>query len=77
MGIDSSPIAIKVVSEELGMKAIQLEAERVDCLGETFDVVTMFSVIEYLTNPRLVLEKIRAVLRPDGVVGCRGWGEVC
>lgn len=36
--------------------------------AETLDVVTMFHVLEHLTDPLRELEKIRARLKPDGVL---------
>jgi SAM-dependent methyltransferase len=33
-----------------------------------FDVITMFHVIEHLDSPRAALERVRALLRPGGIV---------
>ena len=34
----------------------------------TFDVITLWDVIEHTTNPRAVLERCRALLRPGGIL---------
>jgi len=34
----------------------------------TFDVITLWDVIEHTTNPRAVLDRCRALLRPGGVL---------
>ena len=33
---------------------------------ESFDLVTLFHVMEHVTDPRSVLSEVRRVLRPDG-----------
>ena len=36
--------------------------------GDTFDVVTMWDVIEHLTNPQSYVDKIRKILKPGGIL---------
>jgi SAM-dependent methyltransferase len=45
--------------------------EQIDLGKNLFDAVTMWDVLEHLQNPIAVLNKIRNVLRPDGILVLR------
>ena len=51
-----------------GFDVRSTRAEETHFPRESIDVVTMFHVIEHVSDPRVVLEKIFDWLRPDGVV---------
>lgn len=67
-GMDQSERAIEIVQKQYGIPARTGKiGSRVwdDCL---FDFVTMFHVMEHLTDPRLCLRHVRDLLQPGGVL---------
>lgn len=68
VGLELSPAGVEFSKRTLGLDVRQGTAESVDSLAETFDVVTMFDVIEHLYNPIAVLRLARSVLRPGGLI---------
>ncbi len=69
VGVDRSAPAIAAAAQRyrrpnLTYRACELQ--RLTDLGEQFDVVCNFQVIEHLIDPRPFLEQVRQVLRPGG-----------
>jgi SAM-dependent methyltransferase len=62
------------VVARLSAEGFQVQAkafEEAEGLPEaSFDLVTLFSVLEHVGNPRSVLEKVRGLLAPGGMVVC-------
>jgi len=72
-GVDISHEAIDNARRLFGSPRIeyfQQAAEQVDQLFEpaSFDLVVSLETIEHLADPRPVLEKIRRLLKPDGII---------
>lgn len=68
VGLELSSTGVEFARTKLGVDARQGTAESLASLGETFDVVTMFDVIEHLYDPVEVLRLSRSVLRRGGLV---------
>ena len=68
IGVELSSTGVEFARTKLGVDARQGTAESVISLGETFDVVTMFDVIEHLYNPVEVLRLSRSVLKQGGLI---------
>jgi SAM-dependent methyltransferase len=65
-GIDFNERACEI-TRAAGHRALCARFEAIE-LDEQFDLVNMSHVIEHLADPRRVLEKIRDLLRPAGVL---------
>lgn len=68
MGVDFSEEAAKVAQAVNGVRVIVGSLEQAAFPKESFDVVTLFHVMEHVTNPREVLAEVLRILRPDGIV---------
>lgn len=69
LGVDRSTGTIAVATERYRQGNLAYRAcplERLADLGEEFDVVCNFQVLEHLVDPRPFLEQVRRVLRPGG-----------
>ncbi len=69
VGVDRSAETVALAAQRyqranLSYRACELH--RLSDLGEQFDVVCNFQVIEHLVDPRPFLEQVRGVLRPGG-----------
>ena len=67
-GVDFSSEAAKVADMENGVQVVVGSLEEAGFPDRSFDIVTLFHVMEHVTNPRQVLAEVSRILRPDGVV---------
>jgi SAM-dependent methyltransferase len=68
-GVEPSEFASQFARERLGLRVITAELFAARLTAATFDVVTMNDVIEHLTAPGDALTRVRALLRPGGLIG--------
>jgi 2-polyprenyl-3-methyl-5-hydroxy-6-metoxy-1,4-benzoquinol methylase len=68
MGVDFSAEAAQVAASENGVRVIVGSLMQAAFSDRSFDIVTLFHVMEHVTNPREVLSEVSRILRPDGVV---------
>jgi len=69
LGVDRAADTIALAAQRYRRPNLAYRAcalQRLTDLGEQFDVVCNFQVIEHLTDPRAFLEQVRQVLRPGG-----------
>src|SRR5262245_19413565 len=68
MGVDFSPEAATVGKDENGVTVVVGSLEDAAFPDASFDIVTLFHVMEHVTNPRDVLKEVGRILRPGGSV---------
>ena len=76
-GTDVSEHAAGVAAERLGDRARVQPGGLLESpfAGETFDVVTMFDVIEHIEDQDAAFARIRELLRPSGLLAAQHTGE--
>lgn len=67
-GIEVSPTAARYARDVFGLDVIEAGIESWPGDGKTYDVVTMFDVLEHLRDPVEAVRKIRNRLRDGGVL---------
>jgi len=67
-GIEISPPGREYARSTLGLNIHSKPLEGLGLPEDTFDVITLFYVIEHLMNPRDILTEVRRILRPDGLL---------
>jgi SAM-dependent methyltransferase len=67
-GVDFSAEAAEVAERENGVKVVVGSLQDAAFPDESFDIVTLFHVMEHVTNPRHVLAEVARILRPNGTV---------
>src|SRR5262249_31474362 len=68
MGVEFSREAAAVAQAENGVPVITGSLEDTLFPAESFDIVTLFHVMEHVTNPRSVLSEVARILRPEGSI---------
>ena len=68
VGIEPSPFASQWARDRMGLDVRTGTLETVALSDESFDVVTMWNVIEHLPDPQAALERIHRLLRIGGVL---------
>ncbi len=68
LGVDTSEEAAKVARIESDVRVVTGTLATAGLEHASFDIVTLFHVMEHVTNPREVLAEVRRVLRPGGVL---------
>lgn len=66
--LDPDEQALKVAKEQFGLKTICGLLEEVDLPENSFDLVTLWYVVEHLPEPQKTLKAAHKVLRPNGWV---------
>ena len=67
LGVEVSTLAAGYAREHYGLDVIQKDVLAAQLPDETFDVVTMWMVLEHLHHPRPVLGEVFRVLKPGGL----------
>jgi SAM-dependent methyltransferase len=67
-GLEISKEAVEHARSQLGLDVRQDTLLMTDLEPETFDVVTMFDVVEHFQEPLLNLKKVAQLLRPKGIL---------
>src|SRR5881296_4250818 len=68
IGIDFSEEAAGLAEAENGVRVVVGSLERAAFPDQSFDIVTLFHVMEHVANPREVLAEVFRVLRSNGAV---------
>lgn len=58
-------------AQEAGLKVTQGFLEEAHFPDSSFDIVTIFEVIEHLKDPLSLLKECKRLLKPDGILGIR------
>ena len=66
-GLDTSPLAMELCGSA-GLPFTRAELTEFEARECSFDGITMWDVIEHLTNPRAYLRAARRLLRPGGLL---------
>ena len=67
-GVEPARAAARYASETLGQKAYCGYVDEIDFDEGSFDVVTMFHVLEHVAEPKAELSYVNRLLRPGGYV---------
>jgi SAM-dependent methyltransferase len=70
-GIEPSPSAAEFGRRELGLDIVQVTFAGAEFDDASFDVITMWDVLEHLHDPTAALHKAARLLRPGGVLVLR------
>jgi SAM-dependent methyltransferase len=68
LGVDFSSEAARVADAENGVRVVVGSLGEAAFPGQSFDVVTLFHVMEHVTNPRDVLAEVSRILKPGGTI---------
>ncbi len=67
-GLDANPASVQTCLDK-GLHAMCVGLEDVDAsLGEQYDAITMFHVVEHLVDPVSALVSLRRLLKPGGLI---------
>jgi 2-polyprenyl-3-methyl-5-hydroxy-6-metoxy-1,4-benzoquinol methylase len=67
-GCEISAAAVRYARETLGLKAvIRNQLENVDFPRDSFDIITMWDVIDHILRPDALLRHCHALLKPGGI----------
>jgi len=67
-GVDLSDYGCKFAKEQFNLNVLQGVLEEIDLPEKYFDVVSLWDTLEHLRDPCKVLEKIKRLLKDDGIL---------
>jgi 2-polyprenyl-3-methyl-5-hydroxy-6-metoxy-1,4-benzoquinol methylase len=66
-GCEISPAAVRYAREKLGLTKIHCgRLDEVKLPEQSFDIVTMWDVLDHLLEPDAILQKCRSLIKPNG-----------
>ena len=69
-GVELNPSVAQFVRERLGLDVFSGEVMDAGFADNSFDIVTMWDVLEHVRDPLRVLGEVRRILRPGGLFLC-------
>jgi ubiquinone/menaquinone biosynthesis C-methylase UbiE len=81
LGVDLSGRMVAAAQERAqltgctGVRFERADAEKLDCIGQTFDAALCVLGLMYMPHPELAIGEIRKLLRPGGRLVAAVWGE--
>ena len=67
-GVELSEFAANYAREQFGLKVATGTLEEALLPGESFDVVTLYDVLEHVIDPKSTLREIHRILKPGGMI---------
>lgn len=68
-GVEISPVIASYAQERFGFDTVHIGTlESAPYEDASFDVITMWDVVEHVVDPRALLQRARALVKPDGVI---------
>jgi SAM-dependent methyltransferase len=67
-GVEPSPIDARYARESFSLDVANTTIEEADLPDRSFDLVTLFHVLEHVQDPPETLRRVRRLLAPDGVL---------
>ena len=67
-GTEISGSAIKIAKEKYNLNLKKGQVEDIDFNGQKFDIITLFHVLEHVTNPSRLIERCYNLLNKQGVL---------
>lgn len=67
-GVELNRRARKVAKEKFGLELIDKPLHELDFEDGYFDVITLWEVLEHLTDPNAILRECRRLMRPGGML---------
>jgi 2-polyprenyl-3-methyl-5-hydroxy-6-metoxy-1,4-benzoquinol methylase len=68
LSVDPSPYCANIINKFLRIPTIQAGAEDFKITDEKFDLVSMISILEHLSDPVQILHKLKRVLKKNGKI---------
>ncbi|MDD5432293.1 MAG: class I SAM-dependent methyltransferase [Candidatus Omnitrophica bacterium] len=71
LGVESSKVDVKYIEERFNFSVLESRFESLNTVGLSADIVTMWDVIEHVSNPRDFIRKANMILNENGVLAMR------
>lgn len=68
LGVEFSETSFKHSKEVLGLDVINADAENLELRNRSFDVITLWDVLEHMKDPTAILKKAHSLLNSDGLL---------
>jgi 2-polyprenyl-3-methyl-5-hydroxy-6-metoxy-1,4-benzoquinol methylase len=67
-GVELSPYAAKYAQQKLGLRVFQGELADAGFARESFDIITLWHILEHVHDPRRFLRQVNALLKSNGLL---------
>lgn len=67
LGIELSELMHSYATNDLNLNVLRQDFFKADVQENSFDIITMWDVLEHIENPKEALEKVNSLLKDDGI----------
>ena len=67
-GLELSPFAARYATRQLGLRVFQGELADAGFADQSFDIITLWHIIEHVRNPRTLLGQVNKLLKINGLL---------
>lgn len=68
LGVEPTEKAVEYAKKHFKVKVIQKTLEKAKLKSNSFDIVSLYDVLEHIPNPNKFLREIRRILKPQGLI---------
>jgi len=68
VGTEVSESAVAIAKQKYGLALLAGQVEELDLPPDDFDIITLFHVLEHVPDPRMLIDRCHAILKPSGML---------
>jgi len=68
VGTEVSESAVAIAKQKYGLALLAGQVEEFDLPPDDFDIITLFHVLEHVPDPRMLIDRCQAILKPSGML---------
>jgi ubiquinone/menaquinone biosynthesis C-methylase UbiE len=68
VGTEVSESAIAIAKQKYGLALLAGQVEELDQPPDSFDIITLFHVLEHVPDPRMLIDQCHSILKPSGML---------
>ena len=68
VGTEVSESAVAIAKQKYGLALLAGQVEELDLPPDDFDIITLFHVLEHVPDPRMLIDRCQAILKPSGML---------
>ncbi|HXA84299.1 MAG TPA: class I SAM-dependent methyltransferase [Candidatus Dormibacteraeota bacterium] len=68
VGTEVSESAVAIAKQKYGLALLAGKVEELDLRPDSFDIITLFHVLEHVPDPRMLIDRCQSILKHSGIL---------
>jgi ubiquinone/menaquinone biosynthesis C-methylase UbiE len=68
VGTEVSESAVAIAKQKYSLALLVGELQELDLTPDSFDIITLFHVLEHVPDPRMLIDRCHSILKPSGML---------